>query len=192
MSAGRIRRSFVLAWFTDTLQVGSEKKLELDDLPPLPASFQSSHCSSRFRDACTTKGESNAQSREGVPGISWLTHLQSKDDTGKEGVWLLVAAIVHCHGGSIAIAGLLKAATTALSFVGPLVLGLIVSYLEDGVRESNIGKGVLLVLALSISAALSALLNTNYNLQVMAYTHYRLTAPLTLPPFPRRSASRPS
>jgi len=52
-----------------------------------------------------------------------------------------------------------------LSFSGPLLLGYIVQYLQDGVTTDNITEGLFYMGLLSLSSIASALLNTNYNLR---------------------------
>lgn len=98
----------------------------------------------------------------------WVTHLSSVEEKNKLGVMALLLAILRSYGWSIAKVGILKLVTTALSFVGPVLLGFIVKYLENGVSNQNIGTGVLLIALLGSTSALSAMLNTNYNVRTAA------------------------
>jgi ATP-binding cassette subfamily C (CFTR/MRP) protein 10 len=166
-----VNRSSLLTWFTATLQTGSTKKLSLEDLPVLPANFQSDYVKRQFQFACASRpsiltiSPRVSVTNESTHSEKWATHLSSAEEKNKLGVPALVRAIIRCYGVSIAKVGLLKVLTTVLSFVGPVLLGLIVKYLENGVTQSNLPTGILLIALLGGSSVLSALLSTNYNIR---------------------------
>ena len=171
---GFIGTSVCLNWFTSTLDAGNVKKLCVDDLIPLPNEYHSEQTKQKFQTASTSNYPdsslplpSNSASIDGSSGEKWVTHLASADVKNKHGVRALVWGIWRCYGYSICKVGILKVFTTGLSFVAPIVLGYIVTYLEKGVDGENIGRGVLLVILLAASSVLSALLNTNYNVRTL-------------------------
>ena len=167
----QVQRSVVILWFNNTLSSGYERKLTLDDLPPLPASYYSEHVKREFQAATVIQPPSGLPSprisvtNEWTHSEKWVTHLSSSEDKNKYGVKPLIYTILRCYGSSITKVGLIKLLTTALSFVGPVVLGYIVKILEDGVTQKNLGFGILLIVLLGGSSILSAILNTNYNIR---------------------------
>jgi ABC-type multidrug transport system fused ATPase/permease subunit len=171
MDDRRIVRSTLLNWFSSTLAVGYTKKLSLDDLPSLPAGFDSDNVKRCFQASSVRQPARHSISprvsvtSEATHSEKWATHLSSAEEKNKVGVSPLLWTILRCYGGSIAKVGVLKAIVTALSFVGPILLGYIVRYLENGVTRKNISIGVVLVALLGFSSALSAMLNTNYNVR---------------------------
>lgn len=170
---GFIDTSVCLNWFTATLDAGNAKKLAIGDLIPLPHEYHSEQTKQKFQAASTSNYPDpslplqNSSSIDGLSSEKWVTHLANADAKNKHGVRALVWGIWRCYGSSICKVGILKVLTTGLSFVAPVVLGYIVTYLENGVDRANIGRGVLLVLVLAASSVLSALLNTNYNVRTL-------------------------
>lgn len=168
---GEINRTVHLGWFTSTLDTGYSKKLSIDDLPPLPSNFASEQSKKVFQAESmkvnNLRGKSPRVTNEWTHSEKWLTHLASSEEKNKYGVKPLVRVILKCYGWSIAKAGVVKALTTALSFVGPILLGYIVKYLENGVTQRNLHRGILLIALLAGSSVASAVLNTNYNVRTL-------------------------
>jgi ABC-type multidrug transport system fused ATPase/permease subunit len=163
-----INRTTYLWWFTNTLKIGFSKKLSVDDLPPLLPGFDSESCKRQFQSSCAHNApKKSSSSNEHSHCEKWVTHLETAETKNKYGVPQLVWTILHCYGGSIAKAGFVKGLITALSFVGPVLLGYFVAYLEKGVTHKNVGEGIVLIVLLAVSSILSALLNTNYNVRTL-------------------------
>ena len=170
MDEARVSRSALLLWFTQTLREGAKRKLTVDDLPALPETFRSDHCKLLFTSSCKSGDKKEFKHADhSIQGtsIDWLLHLTSADEKNKAGVLALVGVIARCYGWDLLIVGILKALTTALSFSGPVLLGYIVSYLEQGVTVNTLETGLLLTAVLGGSSIFSALLNTNYNVRTL-------------------------
>ena len=157
--------SFLLNWFTAVLHAGSRKQLEITDLPSLPDIYSSNHSMHSFQASFMSNNNNAARRRKAFIDDDWLTHLMSAEVKNKLGVHQLVRTITYCYGLQVTKMGLIKAILIGLSFSGPLLLGYIVQYLQDGVTTDNITEGLFYMGLLSLSSIASALLNTNYNLR---------------------------
>jgi ABC-type multidrug transport system fused ATPase/permease subunit len=157
--------SFLLTWFTAVLHAGSRKQLEITDLPSLPDIYSSNHSMHSFQASFMSNNNNATRRRKAFIDDDWLTHLMSAEVKNKLGVHPLVRTITHCYGLQVIKMGLIKAILIGLSFSGPLLLGYIVQYLQNGVTTDNISEGLFYMGLLSLSSIASALLNTNYNLR---------------------------
>jgi len=118
-----------------------------------------------FQASFMSNNNNAARRRKAFIDDDWLTHLMSAEVKNKLGVHPLVRTITRCYGLQVIKMGLIKVMLIGLSFSGPLLLGYIVQYLQDGVTTDNITEGLFYMGLLSLSSIASALLNTNYNLR---------------------------
>ena len=163
------------SWFTDTLKKGfQQRSLQLDDIPPLPSYLTSYQCKARLEQAnqghIQQDDERNWLNMTGE-GPFRKKHNKTKNAAAEEqeelvinaSSWPLLFAIVRCHYASLMKITLLKALGCGFSFLGPLVLGEMVKYLEHGIRSDNIDYGVMLIIALGSISLCSAIINSNSN-----------------------------
>jgi ABC-type multidrug transport system fused ATPase/permease subunit len=156
----QLRRSFVYNWFTKTLIRGSKQKLQIEDLPHIPFEIESKNCVLEFMQYARL----SAVKREDDDWIDKYTF--SKSPVAKRGyvsIWPLLGSILYCHGWAFFKIMILKLFGLLLSFVGPVLLGKIVNYLQDGVTKENLVVGLILVAILCGSSLLSSIINANTN-----------------------------
>jgi ABC-type multidrug transport system fused ATPase/permease subunit len=156
----QLRTSFLFAWFTRTLLKGAKEKLQIEDLPHIPFEIESKNCVLEFLNSARL----STIKREDDDWLDKYTFNQSHDSKkGQVNIWPLLLSILFCHGWTFFKIMILKLAICVLSFVGPILLGKIVAYLEGGVTHSNLDHGFILVAALSGTTLLSSILNANAN-----------------------------
>ncbi len=200
LTTGQFRRSFYCTWFTRTLLKGSEQSLTIDDLPPLPHSFESEHCTVEFLIEARRLLEEQSKKEKGAKKIlhdqsDWFDQFDLSSEGDKRGsvseggsggrverkasIWPILRLIWRLHGWSFIVIMIMKLVLTGLSFVGPLLLGEIVTYLQEDVGDHNLLYGLMLVVLLTLSALLSAVLNTNTNIRYLEIK-VKLTSVLTV------------
>lgn len=149
-----LRRKVFVTSFNSVLQKiyelckTEENQLLISNLPPLPVELTSSHSVKSFSDS-----PSASMSPNGFTATVTVAPL-------------LKLITIKC-GIDVLKTGFLKLFLCGLSFASPILLGLIVSYLEDdgGPSTSNISYGLALIALLAACSILSATLNTNFNIR---------------------------
>jgi ABC-type bacteriocin/lantibiotic exporter with double-glycine peptidase domain len=92
---------------------------------------------------------------------NWL--IKNNNNKKSIGFNSLLNLIFKVHGWTFFILGFLKLTMCCASFLGPVLLGKMVAYIEED--DSNIETGLLLVTSLGFSFILSAMLNTLFNIR---------------------------
>lgn len=145
LTEARISRGLFFTWFTDTLAKGFESRLKLSDLHNLPDSLRSnSYTLSDF--------QSTQQS------------IWSDDEKYNH----FFNVLLRRHWLQFIALGFFKFLCTLSSFLGPVLLGLMVTYVGSVVNPvtgRDVMYGVLLASGLTLSLFLSAALNTTYNIR---------------------------
>jgi ABC-type multidrug transport system fused ATPase/permease subunit len=162
-----IKSGVFFSWFSPILKEGASKQLDLEDLPPLPTSFQSRNTYESFSETILNcfPTKPNSKSERKVKKPSWLNNGSFPDLGIREfgSMHPLLQCIIHNHADSIVKIFLLKMVSCGLSFASPLLLGQLVSFLSGTVTLHNLHDGILWVSLLTIAAVLSAAINTNSN-----------------------------
>jgi hypothetical protein len=151
-----LRRKVFVTSFNSVLQKiyelckAGENQLSISNLPQLPVELTSSNSVKTFYDSSSVSMN---------PDLNGFT--------ARVTVIPLVKLITIKCGIDVLKTGLLKFFLCGLSFASPILLGLIVSYLEDdgGPSTSNISYGLALIALLAACSILSATLNTNFNIR---------------------------
>jgi ABC-type multidrug transport system fused ATPase/permease subunit len=130
------------------------------------------------------RGASGTLSHEEEDMQSWCKSTNSAIKS--KGYWALVKLLWKVHYSAFFTLGLLKALTSVAGFGGPIVLGLLVDYIESNPMES-ISKGVKLVALLALSFIASAWLNTAFNVHAFV-TKGKIRGGLTTAVFDRALA----
>eukprot|EP01039_Chlorochromonas_danica_P007775 gene7775-8586_t len=146
-----IKRGLAFSWFSSILRTGNEKVLEMEDLPPLPADFDTQRCAEDLARATRVGGKQIK--------LSWMQ--VDKVVMGK--ISPLVWAIARCHGVDLVKVTLLRGLSCVLSFLSPLVLGEIVSFLDGEAYRQDLLWGLGLVSLLAFLSLAIAAINTNTN-----------------------------
>jgi ABC-type multidrug transport system fused ATPase/permease subunit len=170
LSKGQIRRSFYCSWFTSTLIHGSKHKLDISDLPALPSLLETQYASQHFltQFKITSSKSLNDQSDDWIDKYRVTSSSNIENHRINPSIWPVLRLIWSTHGYSFFIISFIKLLLCGLSFVGPLLLGEIVSYLENGIENGHdISVGITLVLVLCFSSFLSSILSTNINIRYL-------------------------
>ena len=134
-----------LSWLTSSIALGSESHLQVEDLPQLPSSFLPTQTRQRLQQ-------------------SSISAQRSSCCRGARADWVsFVKLFLHTFWFEFLVLGIYKFFITSLSFAGPLLLGTIVSFLENDPSHNDLIRGLILVGLLFLSFSLSAIFNTRYN-----------------------------
>lgn len=159
----KLLSSVFLSWFTPVLSTGNQKKLELSDIPLLPQQLRTNSSKKKFVERRST------EEQNGYLTDCWM-RCSDSDYTKKlrKSRSTLLRRILTVQGSALFKTGVLKLLMTALSFAGPVLLGNIVSFIEQKPTINEYPEALLWISLLAISSAASAALNTNYNLRSWA------------------------
>ena len=139
------------------LGVGAQRPLAFEDLPVLPRVLRSAHSLRLLQSDAAAAGSLDSNK------TTWL----EKPDAAlsKRALWSLVGLLWRAHGGAFMVLGALKVLMLGSSFAGPLLLSLMVSFLDSGPGNDRLLEGLLLVSGLALSFIFSAFVNTQYNIR---------------------------
>ena len=174
-------------WFTPVLTLGDSTPLvRVEQLAPLPPTLASWALEAVFEAILKTHHDANHNPN---PNPNPNSHPNPNPNPSPDlNYRVLLHTVLRCGWSTIFVTGLLKLWITALTFAGPILLGYMVSFLEDSYNHDptpeEVYKGVFLVGLLTGSAALVACLSTNYNMQ-LALLKLRLQGSLTRMVFDR-------
>lgn len=158
LDSGRLSRSIFFSWFTPILQSGNEKSLQLSDLLNLPSELLTKTNVENFLSF--TKNNPEKLVRQ---GLSWKKYVF--DEVAS--IFPLLKVILSRHAFQLIKITTLKIIICSLNFVGPLLLGQIVSFLEKDKMQNHFGEGLLLVFYLALNNLVSSIVNTNINARNM-------------------------
>lgn len=133
-------------YFNEILVQGNERQLQFDDLVSLPSGLVSRASRSCF---------------ESVTGFK-SSHIEVI--VGSE-AYALGLLFWKAQKGPFLVLGLIALVNTLLSFGGPLLIGAVVSYIQDDPKIKDITNGLVLVLILCVVLLLSAVCNTQNNIR---------------------------
>jgi len=141
------------------LRKGAAGVLEITDLPSLPSSLSSLASLNALFSSKSTASEFEEEE-------DWLKAKKSgRSQEGDRGLCTFLQMLLHTHGFTLVfVMGTLKLTQIGASFAGPIILGLLVDYLNSS-AETDLTQGLLLVLALAASFILSAVINTQFSLR---------------------------
>ncbi|RYG62934.1 hypothetical protein EON64_16925, partial [archaeon] len=147
-----IRRGVFFNWFSSVLRAGYKGTLDIEDLPPLPRSFDAHTAAKSF--------VSSARRYIDTYSYSWL----DAEQQAKASIRPLVYSILCRHGSSLLKVSVLKALGCLLSFTTPLVLGRLVGYLDSTTQgQEGLQEGLVLVCVLVLLSLVSAVISSNAN-----------------------------
>jgi ABC-type multidrug transport system fused ATPase/permease subunit len=167
----------LLLWLTPTLAKGYRAQLQLDDLPSLPQDIANEPTRWQFLRALFMHRNSQPavqQTYKAVPGadhiltyrMTWMSKASSNNLNGA--MVEFISILLNVHGKKFISVGVIKFCSCLSSFLGPVLLGAMVSYIEDyegSTSERSLSYGLLLVSLLGCSFVLAAMLNTAYNIR---------------------------
>lgn len=180
-SEASLKRQLLFRVVNPLLSTGFRRPLEHGDLPPLPLGLKAGQSlQSLWRNSSAAR-----HSRSNQRDVSWI---EVPDDAiHRVALWSLLGVLWGAHGGAFLVLGGFKVLLLGASFAGPLLLSLMVSYLENEAAQdgqTSLAKGLLLVGGLGFSFVLSATLNTQFNIR-SALLQIKLRGGLTSAVFAR-------
>ena len=166
----KVSYSLLFSWFTPVLAAGARRLLHLSDLPRLPQTLQCCYNAARLQVESLksflyiNEHSNNHTVDDGDYLIdNWIAETDEK--APKLGYLTLIKLLWNVYGMEFLSLGIFKLLICLSSFAGPLLLGAMVSYIEDSVGTDNLLYGLYLVAALGFSFLVSAALNTASNIR---------------------------
>lgn len=183
------RNNVMFFWLNPILNIGYNRQLCIADLPVLPIPLRTTYSLNTFLLALKRYRALDNSVAMKLHSISFSNNNMSKniyevksrsieDDilldwmkfrdnqSIDESIWEFIYIIYNIHGNKFIKAGFIKFCCCLVSFSGPLLLGRMVNYIQDYAgRTDTISFGLTLVLLLSLSFVISAILNSCYSVR---------------------------
>jgi hypothetical protein len=178
-----LNRDIFFRFFSATLNTGFIKQLSFADLPQLSNDIKSGYRQNVLQNIMKLSNQNVRQNsilKKSKTG--WITS-GNLDKLKEKAFWTYVSVAFRAYYPTFISLGILKLLIALSAFSGPLMLGKMVSYVEDDGKK-DLKYGILLVLLLGLSFIISSVLNTMFNLRANLL-YIKLSGGLTLSVFER-------
>jgi hypothetical protein len=181
-----LNRDIFFRFFSATLNTGFIKQLSFADLPQLSNDMKSGYRQNVLQNIMKLSNQSSQNVRQNSilkkSKTDWITS-GNLDKLKEKAFRTYVSVAFRAYYPTFISLGILKLLIALSAFSGPLMLGKMVSYVEDDGKK-DLKYGILLVLLLGLSFIISSVLNTMFNLRANLL-YIKLSGGLTLSVFER-------
>jgi hypothetical protein len=174
-----LNRDIFFHFFSATLNTGFIKQLSFADLPLLSNDMKSEYRRNILQNIMKNVRQ-NAEFKK--PILEWMSN-RNLNKAKEKAFWTYIRVAFLAYYPTFFSLGILKLLIALSAFSGPLMVGKMVSYVEDDGKK-DLKYGLLLVLLLGLSFFISSILNTMFNLRANLL-YMKLSGGLTLSIFER-------